>query len=47
MLQYISTSRNQRNRIDAAKELKKLVFFSNICVAPIVEDLKVNRAWVG
>lgn len=41
-MQYITTSRNQRNRVDAAKELKKLVFFSNICVAPVLEDLKVR-----
>ena len=32
-----------RNRIDAAKELRKLVLFSNVCVAPLVEDLKVRR----
>ncbi|EFN52285.1 hypothetical protein CHLNCDRAFT_139027 [Chlorella variabilis] len=36
-------SRNTRNRLDAAKELKKLVFFSNIVVAPLVEDLKTEE----
>ena len=41
-------SRNTRNRIDAAKELKKLVFFSNIVVAPLVEGLKVGcLKWGG
>ena len=42
MLQYVNTTRNQRNRLDAAKELKKMVFFSNIVVAPLLEDLKVG-----
>ena len=40
-MQYISKSRTQRNRLDSAKELKKLVFFSNVCVTPLLEDLKV------
>lgn len=43
LLQFISTSRNQRDRITAAKELKKMVFFSNIVIAPIVEDLKTEE----
>ena len=43
-LQYIAKSRNERNRLDAAKELKKMVYFSNIVVAPLLEDLKV---WAG
>lgn len=43
-LQFITQSRNTRNRLDAAKELKKLVFFSNICVAPLLDDLKVRCA---
>jgi len=41
-VQYITQSRNTRNRLDAAKELKKLVFFSNIVVAPLLDDLKVG-----
>lgn len=39
-LQYITASRLKQNRLDAAKELKKLVFFSNIIVAPLLEDIK-------
>ncbi|KAL4434488.1 hypothetical protein ABPG75_000929 [Micractinium tetrahymenae] len=42
-LQFITQSRNTRNRLDAAKELKKLVFFSNICVAPLLDDLKTEE----
>ncbi|PSC73353.1 chloroplastic isoform X2 [Micractinium conductrix] len=42
-LQYVTQSRNTRNRLDAAKELKKLVFFSNIVVAPLLEDLKTEE----
>lgn len=42
-MQFISKSRNQRNRLDTAKELKKMVFFSNIVVAPILEDLKTEE----
>jgi len=39
-LGFITRSRNMPNRLEAAKELKKLVFFSNIVVAPLVQDLK-------
>ena len=49
-LKFITQSRNTRNRLDSAKELKKLVYFSNIVVAPLLEDLKVGagaRGWVG
>lgn len=41
-LAFISRSRTKPNRLDAAKELKALVFFSNIVVAPLLEDLKVR-----
>lgn len=43
LLQFVSMSRNQRDRIAAAKELKKMVLFSNIVVAPLVEDLKTEE----
>lgn len=33
-----------RNRLDGAKELKKLVYFSNIVVSPLLEDLLVRRS---
>jgi hypothetical protein len=47
-LQFITQSRNTRNRLDASKELKKLVFFSNIVVTPLLEDLKVGWVmWLG
>ena len=39
-LQYITASRLKQNRLDAAKELKRMVFFSNIVVAPLLEDIK-------
>ena len=39
---FITRSRNVRNRLDGAKELKKLVYFSNIVVAPLLEDLRVR-----
>ena len=38
---YITRSRMTRDRLAAAKELKKLVYFSNIVVAPMLDDLKV------
>ena len=38
---FVTRSRNTRNRVDGAKELKKLVYFSNIVVSPLLEDLKV------
>lgn len=41
-LQFITRSRGQRDRLEAAKELKKLVFFSNIVVAALLEDLQVQ-----
>ena len=43
LLQFITQSRNTRDRINAAKELKKMVFFSNIVLAPLVEDLKTEE----
>lgn len=39
---FVTRSRNTRNRVDGAKELKKLVYFSNIVVSPLLEDLKVR-----
>ena len=39
-LQYITASRLKQNRLDAAKELKRMVFFSNIVIAPLLEDIK-------
>ena len=41
-LAFVSRSRTKSNRLDSAKELKALVFFSNIVVAPLLEDLKVR-----
>ena len=43
LLQYISTSRSQKDRIASAKELKKMVFFSNLVLAPLVDDLKTEE----
>lgn len=42
-LAFITRSRTKSNRLDAAKELKALVFFSNIVVTPLLEDLKVGH----
>ena len=39
---FVTRSRSQRDRLEAAKELKKLVFFSNIVVAPLLEDVQVR-----
>lgn len=39
---YIGRSRNKRDRLEAAKELKALVFFSNIVVAALLEDVQVR-----
>ena len=41
-VQFISRSRSQRDRLEAAKELKRMVFFSNIVVAPLLEDTQVR-----
>lgn len=38
---FVRRARSQNNRLESAKELKKLVFFSNIVIAPLVEDLQV------
>ena len=46
-LGFITRSRNVRNRLDGAKELKKLVYFSNIVVAPLLEDLQVSNGCVA
>ncbi|CAL8468289.1 g7829 [Coccomyxa elongata] len=42
-LAFVSRSRTKSNRLDAAKELKALVFFSNIVVSPLLEDLKKDE----
>ncbi len=39
---FISRSRTKSNRLDAAKEIKGLVFFSNIVVSPLLEDVDVR-----
>lgn len=39
-LKYISQSRLKANRLEAAKELKKMVFFSNIVVSPLLDEVK-------
>ena len=41
---FVRRARSQNNRLESAKELKKLVFFSNIVIAPLVEDLQVGRS---
>ncbi|KAK9839292.1 hypothetical protein WJX81_005958 [Elliptochloris bilobata] len=41
---YIGRSRNKRDRLEAAKELKGLVFFSNIVVAALLEDVQKDEA---
>ena len=49
-IQFISRSRSQRDRLEAAKELKRMVFFSNIVVAPLLEDTQVGlgeNAWLS
>lgn len=40
-LQFVARSRGQRDRLEAAKELKKMVFFSNIVVANLLDDVQV------
>ncbi|GMH36433.1 hypothetical protein BSKO_04301 [Bryopsis sp. KO-2023] len=39
-LKFISQSRLKANRLEAAKELKKMVFFSNVVVSPMLEEVK-------
>ena len=43
LLKYISTSRTQKDRISAAKEIKRMIFFSNLVLAPVVGDLKTEE----
>ena len=42
LMTFITASRLKSNRLEAAKELKNMVFFSNIVLAPLVGDLKVS-----
>ena len=46
-LQFVTRSRGQRDRLEAAKELKKMVFFSNIVVAALLEDVQVSHELCG
>ena len=41
---YVGRSRNKRDRLEAAKELKALVFFSNIVVSALLEDVQARSA---
>lgn len=41
MLSFVTRARSQRNKLEGAKELKNLVYFSNIVIAPLVYDIKV------
>ena len=41
-LGFTTCSRSQRDRLEGAKELKRLVFYSNIVVAPLLEDCNVS-----
>ena len=43
LLKYISTSRTQKDRISSAKEIKKMIFFSNLVLTPVVGDLKTEE----
>ncbi|GAQ87464.1 chloroplast inner envelope translocon protein [Klebsormidium nitens] len=42
-LSYIKRARAQPNRLETAKELKKMVFFSNMVVRPLLEDVKGQK----
>lgn len=42
-VQFVTRSRGQRDKLEAAKELKKMVFFSNIVVAALLDDVQVCR----
>ena len=39
-LVYTTKARNQNNRLEAAKELKKLTYFNTMVIAPLLDDLK-------
>lgn len=39
---FITRSRNKPNKLEAAKELKALVYFSNMVVTPLLEDINVS-----
>ena len=39
---FITRSRNKPNKLESAKELKALVYFSNIVVTPLLEDINVS-----
>jgi len=43
LLKYISTSRTQKDRISSAKEIKKMIFFSNLVLTPVVGDMKTEE----
>ena len=39
---FITRSRNKANKLESAKELKALVYFSNLVVTPLLEDINVR-----
>jgi len=40
LMNYVKTAKTQRNRLDQAKELKKMVYFSNMVVSPLITGIK-------
>eukprot|EP00898_Chlorokybus_atmophyticus_P004586 jgi/Chlat1/5128/Chrsp33S08967 len=39
-MNYIKESKQQKSRLDSAKKLKEMIFFSNMVVVPLLEGLK-------
>mmetsp|Transcript_9892 Transcript_9892/g.36214 ORF Transcript_9892/g.36214 Transcript_9892/m.36214 type:complete len:1076 (-) Transcript_9892:1462-4689(-) len=37
---FVTTSRSKANRVESAKELRNMVFFSNTVITPLLEDIK-------
>lgn len=40
LMKFVTASRVHANKLDQAKELKKMVFFSNIVLSPLLEEAK-------
>ncbi|KAL6774241.1 hypothetical protein ACKKBG_A24285 [Auxenochlorella protothecoides x Auxenochlorella symbiontica] len=40
LLQFITNARKTKSRVDGAKELKRMVLFSSVVLAPLVDDLR-------
>ena len=46
LLQYVKESKSKANKLETAKELRRMVFFSNLVVVKLLEEIKPDAIQV-